>query len=322
MLETAVRDFASVTLKSPFHFVGEGMNIVTTGKNRSYLLITPVKNEAEHVKRCISSVAKQNILPAVWVMVDDGSSDGSKEIVEKASVTYQWILPLFLEDIGRNLNEHVYEVYITGIHSAIEHCEKQGIEWKFIAVLDADMWVFETYFEDLIKKFEEIENLGIASGTLFSYHNRRYLSEEHRNNLPWGGGRMWRKSCYEDAPYLPVYSGDSVSTIKANLKGWDTLIFNDILLFQRRLMGSAQGHSTGAQTMGEASYFLGSPISFAILKMIKLTMQYPYYHGLWYIFGYLKSYVRKRKKIDDIDILNHYEKKLKEWMQNYINRKK
>ena len=52
-------------------------------KQSAYALITPARNEASRIAITIKSVAEQTHPPARWIIVDDGSTDGTAEIVEK-----------------------------------------------------------------------------------------------------------------------------------------------------------------------------------------------------------------------------------------------
>ena len=49
--------------------------------NRSYLLISPGRNEAEYMRQTLDSVVAQSIRPAMWVIVDDGSTDDTPAIL-------------------------------------------------------------------------------------------------------------------------------------------------------------------------------------------------------------------------------------------------
>ena len=65
-----------------------------------YIIISPVRNEAAHLPITIESVARQTILPALWVIVNDGSTDNSMEVLDAAGKTYPWIKPIQRENRG------------------------------------------------------------------------------------------------------------------------------------------------------------------------------------------------------------------------------
>ena len=56
-----------------------------------YVLITPARNEAAYIEQTIQSVIRQTVKPLRWVIVSDGSTDGTDHIVEKNIWEYHWI---------------------------------------------------------------------------------------------------------------------------------------------------------------------------------------------------------------------------------------
>ena len=57
----------------------------------AYVLITPARNEAAFIEKTIESVIHQTVLPAKWVIVDDGSTDNTAAIVSRYLERYPWI---------------------------------------------------------------------------------------------------------------------------------------------------------------------------------------------------------------------------------------
>ena len=56
-----------------------------------YILITPARNEAQFIEKTILSVVAQTIRPVRWIIVSDGSTDGTDEIVKRFLAENQWI---------------------------------------------------------------------------------------------------------------------------------------------------------------------------------------------------------------------------------------
>ena len=57
----------------------------------AYVLVTPARNEAHSIELTILSVVSQTVLPLRWVIVSDGSTDGTDEIVKKYAAQHAWI---------------------------------------------------------------------------------------------------------------------------------------------------------------------------------------------------------------------------------------
>ena len=56
-----------------------------------YLLITPAKNEQAFIELTIRSVVSQTVRPLRWLVVSDGSTDRTNEIVAHYARQYDWI---------------------------------------------------------------------------------------------------------------------------------------------------------------------------------------------------------------------------------------
>src|SRR5271155_852998 len=56
-----------------------------------YVLITPARNEADFIELTIRSVVAQTVRPVKWVIVSDGSSDGTDDIVTRYAAAQPWI---------------------------------------------------------------------------------------------------------------------------------------------------------------------------------------------------------------------------------------
>src|SRR5215467_6869786 len=59
--------------------------------NLEYVVITPARNEAHFIEQTLKSVTSQTVLPLKWVIVSDGSTDGTDDIVKQYAAQYPWI---------------------------------------------------------------------------------------------------------------------------------------------------------------------------------------------------------------------------------------
>jgi len=117
---------------------------------------------------------------------------------------------------------------------------------------------------------------------------------------------VWRKECFEETDgYLPVPLPDSVSNAMAKLKGWRTRRFMDIRVIERSGL-KKQGLWKGYKEKGESYFLLGQSFPLAVLKALKYTFTRPYYPGIAYLWGYIKSVIYRKERIKDEEILKYY----------------
>lgn len=282
------------------------------GTGSSYLLITPVKNEERYIGECIESVVGQTAPPSLWVIVDDGSTDGSVDVVRKWTDSHSWIELLSLGEGGEwDLGIHYSEVCMRGFDQAVTRARENGISWEFIGLVDGDIRLDHEYFERILEEMRLDNGLGIASGHLGEPRTNGTKEPRIHEDKPMGGARLWRRKCFGDAPFITTFAPDSVSNIKAQLKGWNTRLFHDIKAEQMRPMGTGQGRCQGAVLWGRSSHYLGSTPMFAFLKGIRLLVKYPFYIGPCYWKGYFASYLFRKDRIDDQEILDYYRGRIK-----------
>ena len=289
----------------------------------SYILATPAKNEEKNLPKLIQSVVEQTIKPLVWVIVDDGSTDNTLNIIKRAREQYEWIQSIQLGTHKRDLSKHYAIVCNESFNFALKYCEIRHLEYDYIGLLDADMILEREFYSKLIREFEKNPRLGIASGSVYYDINGKLTIEKDRDDMPLGGIRLWRRECFEDtgAGFYIGYSPDAVSNVLAKLRGWETRRFDEIRAIQTRRTSSAEGLWKGYKYHGESAYFRNYHPLFALVKGIKYLLEKPHYIGIAYLYGYLSFFIKRAEKIENEEIRNYYfHQKYKEAMEYYMNK--
>lgn len=286
--------------------------------SRLYIVVTPAKDEEEDLPGLIDSMAKQTFTPVLWVIVDDGSTDNTPKIIEEAQKDHNWIQTIRLKEGRRDIGPHYAYVCQQGFDFAINYCESEGINYNYVGLIDADLILDEAYFEKVMKEFEKNPNLGIASGEVWNRTNGQLVRSKQRYDLPSGGCRLWSKECFKDTGgYLLTYAPDSISNVKAKLRGWDTRAFEEYRVVSTRALGSAEGYWREYKGFGEYNYYVGSDLTFAILKGLRYALSRPYYIGIAYLYGYLSCLLQRKERIDDKEIIEYYRNSRKQEVKNY-----
>jgi glycosyltransferase involved in cell wall biosynthesis len=292
-----------------------------TMTEKNYFIVTPCKNEEANLPSLIDSVLKQSLAPKVWVIYNDGSTDRTTEILDEFEQKYDWVKVLKGKASNRDLSFHYSRIVNLALEKAFDVCKSQNISIQYVSLIDADMVLETDFFLKLIRCFEINPNLGVGSGSVVYDFNDLSTLETGRNNLPIGGLRMWRKECLDQSGGFPEsYSADAVSNVLATLKGWDTIKYDDVLGLQSRRTSSAEGLWKGYHIKGESDYFRDYHPLYTFFKSVKYTFTYPYYIGLAYFKGYLKSVFLRKRKLDMPEVRKYYRNKHKEVITYYLSK--
>lgn len=257
-----------------------------------YVLVTPARNEAAYIEKTIESVVAQTILPLRWVIVSDGSTDGTDEVVRKFMSKHDWIDLVSLPHRA----ERNFAGKVTAFNAG--QARLAGLKYEVIANLDADVSFDEEYFAFLLGKLTENPALGLV-GTpykdpLNDPYDYRYVSSEHVT----GPCQVFRRECFEAiGGYMPVKGGaiDRIADISARMKGWKTRTFTEKMYLHHRATGtSQQGELMSKFKDGAKDYSVGSsPVWELFRTAYQMTKRPLILGGLMTAAGYFWSLVRR-----------------------------
>lgn len=260
-----------------------------------YVLITPARNEAEFIEKTIQSVIAQTVLPKRWVIVSDGSTDGTDQIVEKYRLGRDWLELVRLPE----RQERNFAAKVQAFNAGYERVKH--LSFEVIGNLDADVSFDEGYLAYLIGKFEEMLTLGVA-GTHYvegDFHSFRdsYINVHHVN----GQCQLFRRACFENiGGYVPIKGGgiDWVAVTTARMKGWTTYSFSDRTFYHHRRMGTAGSSELGARFhYGKKDYFLGGHPLWQVFRSTFQMAKRPYVlGGLCLFLGYAWCWVTRHER--------------------------
>jgi poly-beta-1,6-N-acetyl-D-glucosamine synthase len=258
----------------------------------NYVLITPARNEAKFIEQALQSVVAQTVPPAKWVIVSDGSTDGTDNLVQKYSAKYPWIELLRMPE----RKERHFAGKVLAFNAG--YARVKEVPYEVIASLDADISFDKGYFEFLLAKLAADPALGLV-GTPFldaqkETYDYRFVSIEHVS----GACQVFRRECFEQiGGYVPVKGGgiDHIAVISARMKGWKTRTFPEQACTHHRDMGTAQRSSVMARfKFGLQDYSLGGHPLWEIFRTFYQMTQRPYVlGGLMVGCGYFWAMVRR-----------------------------
>lgn len=262
-----------------------------------YIVITSAYNEAKNISKTAESVIKQTVLPILWLIIDDGSTDETYKIALRFENDYPWIKVLKKPKEKFEFGEHAVRCFYYGYDKV-----KNDIEYKYIVKLDADIVLDRSdYFEYQINKFESNSRLGITSGITYYYStNKEKKLVKHPHWRTTGALKMYRKECFQKIGGLvPIYGWDGLDDYKARYCGFITKTFFDLEVnhLEKKRDLSRNHKLQTAFNRGVSYYIRGYSPVFVFLKFFQFVIKGHPSLGIQYVKGYIMSYFRKTSKV-------------------------
>lgn len=275
-----------------------------------YVIITPVYNESQFIGSTMESMLQQSIKPIKWVIVDDGSTDETAEIIKTYAQQHEWIRYVYREKTSGQT------YFGSNVHAIMEgYGQVKDLLFGHVAILDADISLPATYYETVLGCFEHDSKLGIASGVyenLIDGKLRPVIND--RRSTP-KAIMVFRREVFEQiGGFLPLkYGGeDTAACVMARMNGWKTWSFSDIKVVHLRPtgLGNAGGVLRARFILGLSEYGLGSHPLFVVLKCFKRScMEKPYVlSGIVRLYGYIYGCIKQPPRQTPADVMWFYRK--------------
>ena len=272
-------------------------------KDTKYVVVTPVRDEETYLPRTIESMAAQTILPAEWVIVNDGSKDGTGRIIDAAAEKYPWIRPLHRQDRGyRKWGAGIIEAFYDGFHALTR------TDWDFMSKLDGDLSFEPDYFASAFERFAAEPKIGIGGGVLYYFAaDGQKILERHPVFHVRGGVKIYRRACWDALGGLWVGPGsDLMDETKANMLGWITRSFTDVPMIHHRPTGESYGRWGGSVKDGKIDWVTGYHPLFLLAKWASRLVRKPYVVGsLGLAYGYFSARLQGMPRVDDPELIRY-----------------
>ena len=239
------------------------------GMELRYCLITPAYNEEANLPGLFESVRAQTIQPVCWVIVNDGSDDGTGRLIDDFAEQVGYVEPVHL---GRDKVETYYSRKIFAFSEGYRKLAACCNDYGFLGNLDADIAMPPDYYEKVLGSFAANPRLGIAGGG-YVYEGTAYAPLLHADTVP-GSILMFRRECYEAVGgYLPLRYGaeDTLACVMARTEGWEVELLSDCDVVQRRVVGMAENNGIlkARFRQGLSEYDIGYHPLFTFVKFVR-----------------------------------------------------
>ena len=282
-----------------------------------YVLITPAHNEEAFIEKTLASMVAQTILPERWVIVDDGSTDRTADVVQDYAEEFPWI-----ELVQRS--QRLDRSFAGKVHAFNAGLERvQPLEFDVIGNLDADISFEHDYFEFLLGKLSEHPRLGVTGTTMREANHDPLKDTFYDFRDVFGACQLFRRECFEEVGgYTPIKWGgiDWVAVRTARLKGWRTRSFSEKFFYHHRPMGATESNTWKARfDYGRKDYFLGNHPLWQVFRVTFQMAKRPYVlGGVLLLSGYFYSFASRIERPVAPELLRFHRREQLERLKQFL----
>jgi glycosyltransferase involved in cell wall biosynthesis len=269
--------------------------------NPNILIVSPVRNEARHIERVVRSVAAQTLLPARWIVLDDGSDDGTLELLRALESEVPFLTVVERASLLDGARDRL-------ARAAAPRAFNAGLavtdwrEYTHVMKLDGDIELEPGYFADLLARFEADPSLGLAGGVLVepqadgSMRPIR-IPDSHVH----GALKLYTRACFEAIGGVQERLGwDTIDEVYARMHGFHARSFKDLVSVHHRPLGSADGTLRGRARHGECAYIAHYGPTWVALRSLKVARTRPrVVSGLAFFYGYVRAAAVRTERVPD-----------------------
>jgi len=261
------------------------------------VLISPTRNEEKSLLETVAAVEAQTLRPVRWILVDDGSSDRTPELLREVAKRLPWVRVVTRPDRGfRKVGGGVIEAFDAG-RAAID------VEHDFLAKLDVDLSFGPRYLERILERFAADPRLAAASGKVFRREGGRLVEEFIIDEMVAGQFKLYRREAFEKiGGFVQEVMWDGIDIHRARMEHFRTASLTDpeLGIIHLRVMGSSDRNVfRGRLRWGRGQWFMGSAFPYVVASGIFRLREKPIgIGGLLIIAGYLGAALRRAPRYE------------------------
>lgn len=267
---------------------------------RRYCLITPCRNEAQYIRTTLETTCAQTVPPALWVIVDDGSTDDTPQILAEYAARHPYIRVVTRRDRGkRAVGPGVIEAFYDGL----SHVDLESVD--YVCKFDGDLEMPPRYFERVMERMDADPYLGNLSGKLFERKaDGSFFEERTGDENAVGPAKFYRVECFREiGGFVREVSWDGIDGHLCRMNGWIAQSVDDpeMRIVHLRPMGSSQENiRVGRVRWGRGKYFMGSAPYYVLAAAAYRSLEPPWiWGGLGIAYGYAKAALTGHPRYDN-----------------------
>ena len=268
-------------------------------ERRRYCLITPCRDEAKYARVTLDAILKQTVLPALWIIVDDGSKDETPQILAEYAAKAPFIKIIRRADRGdRKLGGGVIEAFDEG------YATINPDDFDYVCKLDLDLDIPPRYFEALMERMEADPRIGTCSGKPYMDLNGKLVSEMCGDENSVGMIKFYRTECFRQiGGFVRMLMWDGIDCHRCRMLGWIAVSWDDpdIRFTHLRPMGTSHKNWwTGRVRHGVGQWFMGTGPAYMLASVLfRMTRPPVIVGGLAIAWGYVRSWWTNQPRYGD-----------------------
>lgn len=261
----------------------------------TYAVVTPARNELTNLPRLAACLAEQTVQPSAWVIVDDGSTDGTAELAARLADQHSWASVVRIEgDSKPARGAPVVRAFTAGL-------ERLDPSIDIVVKLDADVSFAQDHWERLLAEFAADGSLGIAGGTCWEEQRGVWRPQYTTRDHVRGAERAYRRACLDVVLPLEERMGwDGVDELKAAVKGWRTRSFRHLTVKHHRALGAREDRLAKWIAQGDMAHYMGYRPSYLVFRSLYRGLRDPV--ALSMVWGYAQAAILRRPRLADPEV--------------------
>ena len=268
------------------------------------LIISSVRNEAAHIERVVAAVGAQQLPPARWLVIDDGSTDDTLVRLRKLEAEHPFLTVLSAEPadsiVGHARDRLARTPEVRNFYAGLQHVDLHA--YSHLMKLDGDIELPPHYLRVMLERFNAEPAIGIAGGVLVEplRNGGRRAVRIPRHHVH-GALKLYSRECFEAIGGIQERLGwDTIDETYARMRGYRTVSYEDIVSVHHRPIASADGALRGRARHGECAYILNYTLPWVVLRAAKVSLNPPRgLTGLALVYGYARAAAKRTPRVDD-----------------------
>lgn len=262
----------------------------------NYAVLTPARDEAEELPRLARSLASQTVCPARWILIENGSSDGTAAAIEALAAEHDWVTVVHAPPGPPRLRG---APVVRALQAGIDVLDAQ---YDVVAKVDADVSLEPDYFARLLQAFAADPQLGLASGACLERAGGVWTERPVTGTHVWGAARAYRRSCLLDVLPLDERMGwDGLDQLRAVARGWKVGRVDGLQFRHHRREGTRDGSRRRVwAAQGSAAHYMGYRFSYLLLRTLHRARREP--AALAILGAYLLAALRREPRCPDVGV--------------------